>query len=329
MKHYWKLQLAGWLGYSAVGITINLLNGGALGPLLAGHVVLVSCGIGLTHLLRREIHRRGGFQWGFLAAACFGISLVLAGGVIGMNRLLTGNAWGITAVVALWWGMLLAVGVWMILYVRFSERKRAEQLQHALRESQLLALEAQLNPHFLFNALNSIRALVEIEPVRAQDMLTRLGSVLRHTLRRDVAHTIPLEEEMGAVSDYLALEGVRFGQRLDARLQVAEQAAGELVPPMIVQTLVENAIKHGVGQTRERVTIGVHAERHEGALVIRVENTGRLGNGRGGLGLKNTAERLKLLYGEQGRVKLEELDGRVVATATIPAGSYAQESHSH
>lgn len=333
MKKYWALQLSGWLGYSTAGITINLLGGAALGPLLVGHVVLIASGIGLTHLLRREIHRRRSpgvpvsRLWPLLSLATVAISIVLAALVIGVNMLFTGRKWEMIPTVALWWGMLLATGVWTLLYVRFSERRRyearEERLQLALREAQLRALEAQINPHFLFNALNSIRALVEIEPTRAQDMLTRLSNVLRNSLRRDDQHTVVLEREVESVSDYLALEKVRFADRLHSTVAIDQGAAQCYLPPMLLQTLVENAVKHGVGQTKGPAVLAVRATVDDQSLLIAVENSGRLAGSAahgGRLGLTNTRERLKLLYGDRASFRLEEKGDRVIATVAIPVG---------
>jgi len=246
MRRYWTYQLAGWLGYSAVGITINLLSGDSPGPLIATHMILVSCGIGLTHLFRGEIRQRRrpdqpiSSLWPILLTGTVCISAILAALVIGANIVLTRGTWDVVAVTALWWGMLLATGVWTLLYVRFSERRghteRENVLQLSLREAQLRALESQINPHFLFNCLNSIRALVEIDPVRAQDMLTRLSNVLRNSLRLDHQHTVALSEEVEAVSDYLALETVRFADRLDSTVNIEESARRCPIPPMVLQT---------------------------------------------------------------------------------------------
>jgi hypothetical protein len=214
---------------------INLIDGGSLGPLLVGHVVLVSCGIGLTHLLRREIHQHRSPDtptsrlWPWLVLASVVISVVLAALVIGVNLALAHEKWDLISVVALWWGMFLATGVGIVLYVRFSERRghevREGQLEGAFREAQLQALESQISPHFLFNALNSIRALIEIDPRRAREMLTRLSNVLRNGLRRDNEHTVTLGSELEAVSDYLALETVRFADRLRSSV-VADEGEG-------------------------------------------------------------------------------------------------------
>lgn len=332
MRKYWAYQSAGWFGYSAIGITINLIGGGAATPLLAAHAVLVPSGIGLTHLLRREVRRRRppntpvSRLWPLLALGSVVISAILAGLVIAVNQALAKGKWDLLSMVALWWGMLLATGVWSVLYVRFSERRGQEEregeLQLALREARLLALEAQINPHFLFNALNSIRALVEIDPSRAQDMLTRLSNVLRNSMRRDDEHTVTVGSELDAVSDYLALETVRFADRLHSSVIADEKAARCRIPPMVLQTLVENAVKHGVGQARGRADLLVRASVDDGRLLVAIENTGKLLETRGEevrLGLKNTRERLKLLYGDRASLRLEENGDRVVATVAIPA----------
>ena len=331
-RRYWSFQFAGWLGYSAIGLAINLLNGASPGPLLVGHVALVACSIGLTHLLRIDIRRqrREGRSPSamplFLAARVLLISLVQAALVIGLNVALTGGGWDTTSIVALWWGMLLATGVWTVLYIRFSERRRHAvregELQLALREAELHALEAQINPHFLFNCLNSIRALVTIDPPRAQDMLTRLANVLRSSLRHDRGHTVPLAIELATVADYLALESVRFEERLQSQVVAGPEVTQCEVPPLVVQTLVENAIKHGIVHVAGPGILTVRGELEDGLLRLTVENTGTLGGApesQSRLGLANVRDRLRLLYGDRASVHLEGADDRVRATVLIPA----------
>jgi two-component system LytT family sensor kinase len=332
MNRYWICQLAGWLAYSAVGITINLLNGReTLGPLLAGHAVLIAAGIVLTHQLRHTIHRRRvpgqslGALWPVLTTRAVAISLLLTALVIAVNRLFAPGSWSLVAAAGLWWGMLLAVGVWVLLYVRFADQRtnqhREAQLQLALREAQLRALESQLNPHFLFNSLNSIRALVDLDPVRAQDMLTRLSNVLRHRLRHDDAHTIPLQTELATVTDYLALETVRFADRLRSAVTVDPAAAACPIPPLLLQTLVENAIKHGISQTRGPGELLIQARVADAVLHVAVENTGQLRPASADatrVGLQNLRERLHLLYGSRAQLHLHEKGDRVRATVALP-----------
>jgi len=200
--------------------------------------------------------------------------------------------------------------------------KQEVRLQLALREAELRALEAQLNPHFLFNSLNSIRALVVENPSLAQDMLTRLANILRYNLRRDLMHTIPLANELEAVADYLALEGVRFEDRLRVEFAIDPAAAQMPIPPMLLQMLVENAIKHGISPLPEGGSLLVRAGVQQGSLLVEVENTGQLGQPAPGatqVGLANTRERLRILYGTRARLDLINRGGnRVAATALIP-----------
>lgn len=329
---YWTCQLIGWVGYSAAGIAINLSAGASLLPLLVGHAAMIGSGIGMTHWFRGVIRRRRERDqpfsriWPTLVSGTIGIGLALTAIVVLINIAMTKNRWDAVSVGALSWGMLLASAVWTLLYVRFSERRlhedRESHLLLSLREAQLRALESQINPHFLFNCLNSIRALVEIEPARAQDMLTRLSNVLRSSLRKDDDHTAALSDEIEVVRDYLALETVRFGDRLSATVQVEEAAAELPVPPMMIQTLVENAIKHGISRLAGHGQLAVEASIEDRRLVIRVENTGTLGAvapSSGQLGLKNVRERLELLYGDRASLRLEEQEGRVRAVVAIPA----------
>ncbi len=235
---------------------------------------------------------------------------------------------------ALAWGMFLGTGIWTMLYVRFTEVRRQHEreinLRLAVREAELRALEAQINPHFLFNCLNSIRALVAENPARAQDMITRLANIFRYNLRRDHAHTVPLASEVEVVGDYLALESVRFEDRLRVRFAIAPGTEKTAVPSMLLQSLVENALKHGIaprpagGDLIIRAEPVIRVDRESNATRIEVENTGELTQAAAsepaGVGLNNTRERLRLLY--DGRASLElrnREDGHVVATVLIPA----------
>lgn len=328
MRRYWTYQVLGWLAYSVIGIAINLLAGAKLLPLAVGHVVLVSASILMTHLFRRQIQlrRTGGRAWPFLAGGVIAISAVQTLLVIGTNRVISGGEWTVLAAAALWWGMVLATGVWTILYVRFTERRghivREGQLQLAAKEAELRALEAQVNPHFLFNCLNSIRALVAIDPPRAQDMLTRLANVLRSSLRQNREHTVRLAEEVEVVADYIALETVRFEERLRSEIFVDPAAQCCLVPPMLLQTLVENAIKHGISQVSGDGKLCIRGERENGFVRLVVENTGRLNERTASstkLGLGNVRERLRLLYGDDASLSLDDAGGMVRASVLIPA----------
>ena len=187
------------------------------------------------------------------------------------------------------------------------------------------ALEAQLNPHFLFNCLNSVRALVIENPVQAQEMITRLANILRYTLHRNLNHTVTLATEMEMASDYLALESIRFEDRLRVRFAVEPDATTVLVPAMLLQTLVENALKHGIAPLLAGGDLLIGARIEGERLVLEVENTGQLSDGKTDgtqFGLRNIRERLSILYGDNASLALNNRDGHhVAATVLIPRTS--------
>ncbi len=181
-------------------------------------------------------------------------------------------------------------------------RLRSAQLESQLTASRLEVLRNQLNPHFLFNTLQAATTLVREDPDRAEDMLTRLGDLLRATLRRSQVQEIPLTEELGMLEHYMAIQTCRFEDRLRFHVDVAPDVRSCLVPPLLLQPLVENAVRYGVGVHRARDTVTIGAARHAGALRIEVANgVGSLdpkeGEGGTGFGLPATRERLVQLYG--------------------------------
>ena len=328
---YWRFQILWWLLYSAAGLAINAAFGARLVPLLIVHLIWVGASIGLTHAFRAIIDRglrpdRSAWRrWPILTAGILAIAALQTAIVVGVS----GDRWSLSSVAAVAWGMFLGTGFWTLLYIRITERQQQKQrerkLQETAAEAELRALEAQINPHFLFNCLNSIRALVAEDPARAQDMITRLANIFRYNLRREPAHTVPLSSEVEVVGDYLALESVRFEDRLRVKIAVSPDAGKTQVPSMLLQALVENALKHGIAPRPAGGDLLIRAQRERDATVIEVENPGQLaptGNDEPGVGLANTRERLRILYG--GRASLDvrnQEDNRVVAKVLIPAGA--------
>jgi two-component system LytT family sensor kinase len=334
---YWRFQILWWLCYAAVGLTINILFGERVRSVVIVHILWVAASIGLTHLFRLTIERwrkpdRPTWRmWPLLLGGTLAISFlqtVLVVDVTSTIAPVSDGAWTLSSVISLGWGMLLGMGIWTGLYVRFTEKQvqqeRELKLKLAVSEAELRALEAQINPHFLFNCLNSIRALVAENPARAQDMITRLANIFRYNLRRESSHTVPLASEVDAVGDYLALESVRFEDRLRVKFAISPDAGKAQVPSMLLQALVENALKHGIAPRPSGGDLLIRAEHNREATVIEVENSGQLGAGDasepGGLGLSNTRERLRILYGGRASLELRNRDdGHVVATVLIPA----------
>lgn len=335
IRTYWTYQVLGWPLYAAISFVLNVVGGAPVSTMIATHVVFFAFSIALTHGLRSLIRRHRFGPWSkarkrillFLVVAAIGALQTAC--IVATDLIVEGeNAgpWSPVAFLALWWGMTLATNIWTGLYLKITAQRRQNemdaQMRLALRDAQLRALESQVNPHFLFNCLNSIRALVAVDPPRAQDMVTRLANVMRHSLRRDNEHTVALSQEVEAVADYLALESVRFEERLRVKIAIDPSVESCAVPPMLLQTLVENAIKHGIAQVTDRGDLSVRAARHNGSVRLEVENSGRLAESSNGtkLGLANARERLRLLYGDRAELSLKNGAGFVTATVVIPAG---------
>ena len=227
----------------------------------------------------------------------------------------------------------LTFGFWSSVYLGFhffEERRRAEKeswrLAAALSRARLDALRAQVNPHFLFNALNSLRALIDENPPRAIDAVTRLASILRYSLSTDSDATVPFGTELNFVMDYLELELLRFEDRLTVTKRIQPETLERPIPPMLLQTLVENAVKYGVSQNPGLVELSICAtiDPIDDRLCIRVDNTGHLGleeSQSTGTGLRNARERLQRLFGRGAELQIaEDMPGLVRVAVFVPNG---------
>jgi two-component system, LytTR family, sensor histidine kinase AlgZ len=206
---------------------------------------------------------------------------------------------------------------WSLIYFSVHWLERSRNADRA----QLAALKSQLNPHFLFNALNSVRGLVTEDPSRAQAAITRLAKLLRAALGTTATETVTLARELEVVDDYLALEAVRLEHRLRVTLDIADDARDAQVPALLVQTLVENAIKHGIARRRDGGEVSVCARIADRMLAIDVANTAAdaAPEQATGVGLANASERLQLLFGPRASLQLDRSDRtRTVAHARIP-----------
>ncbi|MEZ5275441.1 MAG: histidine kinase [Opitutaceae bacterium] len=226
-------------------------------------------------------------------------------------------------------GMVGGVGVFLIggfflvarTFIRPALRAEESLLDSLQKEAELATLRSQINPHFLFNSLNSVRALVRLDPEQARVAVTRLSSILRVALEVGKRRVIPLKEEMSVVTDYLALEAMRFEERLSVEVDVADGLDEARVPPMLIQTLVENAVKHGVEAQGESGVIRLRIWSEGKSLIVTVTNPGRLARASRStrVGLRNARDRLAILFGEEASISLEEIDGeRVRAEARFP-----------
>ncbi len=215
---------------------------------------------------------------------------------------------------------------------RYKKREvEAAQLEKAFMQAQNQALRMQLQPHFLFNTLNSIAALVHIDPDLADRMIARLGDLLRLSLDQSGQQEVTLAQEAQFLDRYLAIERLRFQDRLTIGITIPEDLAQARVPSFVLQPLVENAIKHGVGASATGGHIAVRARVEEGMLCLEVEDDGpgfvttpRPGHG---IGTGNTRQRLNLLYGEQQSFELLSIPGKgTLARVRLPLSFSSPDS---
>ena len=185
------------------------------------------------------------------------------------------------------------------------QRVAAAELEGRLTEARLEALRLQLHPHFLFNTLNAISAFVGVEPDRAQRMIARLGELLRRTLDGRTAAELPLSQELDLLTPYLEIQRIRFGDRLSIELDVRDGTGDGLIPTLLLQPLVENAVEHGVKRTQGAARVRLSAERVGDRLRLEITDNGPGPAGGGeGVGLANTRARLAGLYGTANRFEL-------------------------
>jgi two-component system LytT family sensor kinase len=215
------------------------------------------------------------------------------------------------------------VGIPLKIWNAVRIEKKLEEQGLLLLEARLEALQRQINPHFLFNTLNSIASLVRSKPELAREMIVKLANILR-ALLRDREAFVPLEEELAFTDDYLDIEVVRFGEKLRVVKEIAEDTLEVVVPSMILQPLIENSIKHGLEPRISGGTVTLRSRLVDGRLLIEVEDDGvgiepggattapvsglvREGSG---IGMRNVRERMQVLYGDDAQVEMVSRPGR-------------------
>ncbi|MFD2366705.1 sensor histidine kinase [Pseudoduganella sp. GCM10020061] len=338
-RDYWLCQLAGWGGLAVFSVLTSIqdMNEEAFRFALAKTSCMVS-GLFLSHLWRQFLLRRGwidrngAFPVRQILGALAVISvvqtgfLVVADIVFRHGALLTDpEIWFLLPFLVLLWFAIFMV--WTLCYAMVLSRRRALrfeleklELEVSIKDAELRALQAQVNPHFFFNSLNSIRALIYQDADAAAKAVSQLGGIMRHSLRAGQVSTVRLADEMAAVNAYLGMETIRFESRLHLTIGIEPGLDDVALPPMALQTLVENAVKHGVEPSMGVCEIRIAARRDGEHVVLSVANQGWLAEASAStrLGLANTSKRLALLFGPGATCTLAEQDGWVIATITLP-----------
>jgi LytS/YehU family sensor histidine kinase len=206
----------------------------------------------------------------------------------------------------------------MLLKRNQSQREALLRQEVDIQRTRLSLLAAQLNPHFLFNALNTIRSLASEDATRTREVVSRLSAFLRRVITVDPAVPVPLEQEIQLAHDYLDVEKARFESTLDVTFDIASGTAAIEVPPLILQPLLENAIKHGEAVNGTRSVV-ISAAAVNGELIVTVKNSGILREQPFGTGLDLTKARLQQTYGDRQAFELSQSGSDVIAKLTIPA----------
>ena len=236
-----------------------------------------------------------------------------------------------------WWDIILSfilVALWMLIYVvwHYIEKEQKDEidkltLEKTVKDLELKTIKSHINPHFIFNSLNSIRALVDENPSRARKAITELANILRSSMQTDKLETVPLEQELAIVRDYLALEQMRFEERLKIEMDIDQHTLALPMPPMMLQTLVENAIKHGISKHIHGGFIKVISRLIDGHHELIVQNSGNVNgeiNGQG-FGIKSTEDRLRLLYQGKAHFEIKNIDGIVQSRIVMPVSFMVTE----
>lgn len=336
---YWLCQISGWGTFTLLNLLIiSSFESLQLERIFVG-VYYALAGIGFTHIFRKIIKKLNWLELPlnkiiprviissillglFIYSVVYGISF-FSGTMAKDDYTAIKPAVGIinTTGISLVWALIY----FSIHYLQNYKKTEIESLiwEAAVKDYELKTLKSQLNPHFMFNAMNSIRALIEEDPESAKVALTKLSNILRYSLKMERAESIPLGEEIETVKDYLDLEKIRFEERLKYELNVEKAASFIEIPPMMIQTLVENGIKHGISKIKSGGEINVNSKVENSQLLIEIRNNGHLEDdalkNSKGFGINNTKHRLNLLFGERASFSLtNENEGKVLAKLVIP-----------
>jgi len=342
---YWTLQFIGWTIYAVVNIislsfdplgqqpSESLLQQQQLKVVI--HTLIL---FSFTHFILRNTSKKRGWvkkDFGKIMPSVIGLVLLMTLMATVFVHLIyssfenyTFNSDTTSLILLDSVAYLLLFTFWAAIYFLYhylDSNNKSLKYEAAVNEMQLNQLKSQLNPHFIFNALNSMRALVDEDPRKAKTAITQLSNILRKSLVMDKLRVIDFNEELNTVKDYLALESIRFEERLQVNYDIDKGSKKFQIPPMMMQTLVENAIKHGVSNLIEGGVVELKSFVEESMLTIQIRNSGQLVNGvvnqpkQGGYGLANTKQRLKLIYDGQASFKIyNENDKFVITEVRIP-----------
>lgn len=344
-KIYWYCQLGGWLVFILIELVTYInVTGFSIGLLINALVNWVVC-IFLTHFYRliiikanwlnlplQKLIPRGVFMIILISVPLTILNVVLdfytipnETEIFDFKKALLEQI-DFARLPIFFFNLSKYVFLWAIIYHFFlywekllkTETDKFE-LQAVLKETQYNNLKTQLNPHFLFNSLNGIRTLVDLDPENAKEAITRLSSLLRGSLKMEKHKTVTLANELQTVNDYLAIEKIRFNERLNTHFDIDPETLNTNLPPMMLQTLVENGIKHGISNLKNGGTIYLKTFNKNQNTIIQITNCGVYNpkHESAGLGIENTKERLRILFDDKAIFTIKNIENEKVLTEII------------
>jgi two-component system, LytTR family, sensor kinase len=343
-KYYWWCQIGGW-GFLALALILSssIFDQKITDKLVDITLIITMSGFITTHMFRWVIRRSG---WLLLPVekafpkllvgviiTCAVSAAIRIGLVSEFQLVVSTHKIDFPAkllIITAEYGFMLIPWTLIYYFYHYIENSRKQQLdtlklEALVKELELKTIKAHINPHFIFNALNSIRALVDENPLRARTAITELSNILRSSMQAEKLETVTFEKELNIVKDYLALEHIRFEDRLQVEYDIDEDTLDQPIPPMMLQTLVENAIKHGISHQVDGGKVKIVSDFKDDFHELVILNTGELnGNGNGtrnvdGFGLASTKNRLQILFGQKANFDIREVNGNTVqATVLIP-----------
>ena len=337
-KLYKICQVTGWSAYAILNLVVLAVVDTLSLKKIISTILICSLGLLFTHLYRGIIKKK---SWVglplkklipriFIASIVIGttlFSLMYASNLI--FEIYDPSKFKPSSILVGAVNLSSVIIFWSLIYFAFHyfenyKKAEIESLiwENAVKEFELRTLRSQLNPHFMFNALNSIRALIKEDPQNAQTAVTKLSNLLRYALKIERSESVPLEEEIDAVKNYLSLEKIRFEERLKYELNIDSKTERIEIPPMMVQTLVENGIKHGITKRTEGGKINIETSLENSKVHIKIKNTGQIDPEAikisTGFGINNTKHRLSLIYGEKAQFQISnQNEEEVLAELTI------------
>lgn len=337
---YWQFQLSGWFIWALNEALLYTNQYGWKWAWVFSSIINIIVAICLTHAYRKISQK---YRWQdlplitliqvnlialvFMSACLLALNIPLDYIFLSENFTVLLSPF---IILQIFLNFAKPMAIWQLIYFFFQysnknldmEREK-DQLERTILETEGNVLRAQMNPHFVFNALNSVRALITEDPQKAKKGINHLSKLLRSSLLTERKKTISLSEELETISDYLSLEKIRYEDRLTWEITLDKNCQKAQVPPMLLQTLVENAIKHGMSKKITGGIIAIDVKNKQGVLTLSVINSGNLKgqliSKEQGVGLINSKKRLQILFGETAQISLKPLDkNHVIAEVKIP-----------